>query len=157
MRKRIITTDKNKTVTPDDAWLDLEEIVEVEISSEDVAYPIESALLAEQHSGWRASEPGKQVIRLVFNQPQKLTRIWLSFTEASAERTQEFKIRCSSDNGQSFQEIVRQQWNFSPTGASSETEDYTVELPAVSVFELTITPDINSVKAFAALAQLRLA
>jgi hypothetical protein len=32
MRKRIITTDKNKTVTPDDAWLDLEEIVEVEIS-----------------------------------------------------------------------------------------------------------------------------
>ncbi|HIG65732.1 MAG TPA: carbohydrate-binding protein [Methyloprofundus sp.] len=157
MRKRIITNDKNKTVTPDDAWLDLEGIAEVEISSEDVAYPVESALLAVQSSGWRASEPGKQMIRLVFTQPQKLARIWLSFAETSAERTQEFNIRCSSDNGLSFQEIVRQQWNFSPAGATSETEDYSVELPAVTVFELCIIPDINNDKAFASLAQLRLA
>jgi hypothetical protein len=93
----------------------------------------------------------------MFTQPLKLTRIWLSFAEANTERTQEFKIRCSSDNGQSFQEIVRQQWNFSPSGATSETEDYSVDLPAVTVFELCIIPDINSDKAFASLAQLRLA
>ena len=157
MRKRIITTDKNNTPTPDGAWLDLEEIAEVEISSEDIAYPIESALLVDQSSGWRAAEPGKQVIRLMFTQPQKLTRIWLSFAEANAERTQEFKIRCSLDNGLSFQEIVRQQWNFSPSGTTSETEDYSVELPAVTGFELCIIPDINNRKAFASLAQLRLA
>jgi len=156
MRKRIITADKNKTATPDDAWLDLEEIAEVEISSEDVAYPIEFALLDNKFSGWRAAEPGKQIIRLMFNKPQKLTRIWLSFTE-SIERTQEFNIRCSSDNGESFQEIVRQQWNFSPSGATSETEDYSVDLAAVNLFELNIIPDINSDKAFASLAKLRLA
>ena len=37
------------------------------------------------------------------------------------------------------------------------TEDYSVELPAVTVFELCIIPDINNDKAFASLAQLRLA
>ena len=157
MRKRIITTDKNKIATPDDAWLNLEEIAEVEISSEDIAYPIEFALLPNQSSGWRAAEPGTQIIRLMFSNPQKLTRIWLSFAETSTERTQEFKIRYSSDNGESFQEIVRQQWNFSPTGATSETEDYSVELAAVTLLELSIIPDINSDKAFASLAKLRLA
>jgi hypothetical protein len=36
-------------------------------------------LLAEQHSGWRASEPGNQVIRLVFNQPQNWNAVeWLA-------------------------------------------------------------------------------
>ena len=157
MRKRIITTDTNKITTPEGAWFDLEEISEVEISSEDIAYPIEFALLTGQSAGWRAAEPGKQIIRLIFTNPQLITRIWLCFAEANAERTQEFKIRCSSDNGQSFQEIVRQQWNFSPAGATSETEDYSVELPAVTAFELCINPDINSNKAFASLAQLRLA
>ena len=157
MRKRIITADKNTTATPDGAWLDLEEIAEVEISSEDIAYPIEFALLANQSSGWRAAEPGKQIIRLMFNKPQQLTRIWLSFAETTTERTQELNIRCSSDNGESFQEIVRQQWNFSPSGATSETEDYSVDLAAVNLFELNIIPDINSDKAFASLAKLRLA
>lgn len=155
MRKRIITT--NKLATPNDAWLDLEAIAEVEISSEDIAYPIESALMPGQSSGWRASEPGAQVIRLMFATPQKLTRIWLCFAETNAERTQEFRVRCSSDNGQSFQEVVRQQWNFSPSGATSETEDYSVEFAAVTELELSINPDINNQKAFASLAQLRLA
>ncbi|MCK5869309.1 carbohydrate-binding protein [Methylococcaceae bacterium CS1] len=157
MRKRIITPDNNATKSPEFDWLNLEEIAEVEISSEDVAYPIEFALLEDQTSGWRAAEPGTQIIRLLFARPQKLTRIWLSFLEASSERTQEYKVRCSSDNGQSFEEIVRQQWNFSPDGATSETEDFTVDLPAVTVLELIITPDINNDKAFASLAQLRLA
>ncbi|WP_428353634.1 discoidin domain-containing protein [Methyloprofundus sp.] len=157
MRKRIITAESNKLAKPEGNWLDLEEIAEVEISSEDIAFPIESALLAGHTTGWRAAEPGKQTIRLMFSQPQKLTRIFLSFAETSIERTQEFKVRCSSDNGQSFQEIVRQQWNFSPSGATSETEDFSVELAAVTELELNITPDINNPKAFASLAQLRLA
>lgn len=155
MRKRIITT--NKLATPGDVWLDLEAIAEVEISSEDITCPIESALIPGQSSGWRASEPGAQVIRLMFATPQKLTRIWLCFTETNAERTQEFRIRCSSDNSQSYQEIVRQQWNFSPSGTTSETEDYSVEFAAVTELELSINPDINNQKAFASLAQLRLA
>lgn len=157
MRKRIITPVNKETLSAEEGWLDLEQIAEVEISSENAAYPIEFALLENQPLGWRAGKPGAQIIRLLFSKPQIVTRIWLLFVEPDTERTQEFNVRCSSDNGQSFQEIVRQQWNFSPAGATSETEDFSVDLPAVTVLELSITPDINSENAIATLVQLRLA
>ena len=157
MRKRIITPVQQKTESSDLEWLNMEGLAEVEITSEDAAHPIESALLPVRSSGWRAAGPGKQTIRLLFDYPQRLQRIWLNFLEPNTERTQEYVLRWSSDGGQSFREIVRQQWNFSPQGATSETEDLHVELPAVTVLELTIIPDISGGNAVASLAQLRLA
>jgi len=158
MRKRIITPVQPTTAIPDLQWLDVEQLATVEITSEDAAHPIESALrLPGQVSGWRAATPGVQTIRLLFDQPQRLQRIWLNFVETQAERTQEYVLRWSPDGGKSFQEIVRQQWNFNPNGATSETEDHQVALAAVTVLELSIIPDISKGKALAALAQLRLA
>ena len=157
MRKKIINTAQQKTVAPEQEWLNLDGLVEVELTSEDAAYPIESALLAGKSSGWRAAIPGKQMIRLVFDHPQQLKRIGLHFVDSHTERTQEFVLRWSSDEGKSFQEIVRQQWNFSPEGTNNEREDYQVDLKEVTVLELLINPDISGVDAFASLAQLQLA
>lgn len=157
MRKRIITNDQQHTTAPDQEWLDVEALAEVEITSEDAAHSIESALLPGQSSGWRAAGPGQQTIRLIFIHPQQLSRIWLSFVETEVERTQEFVLRWSADGGQTFQEIVRQQWNFSPLGVTSEIEDYRVDLLAVSVLELCIIPEISGGQWLASLAQLRLA
>ena len=157
MRKRIITPVQQETASLDQDWLNMEGLAEVEITSEDAAHPIESALLPGRASGWRAAGPGKQTIRLLFANPQRLRRIWLNFVEPRTERTQEYVLRWSPDGGQSFREIVRQQWNFNPQGATSETEDLHVELPAVTVLELSIIPDISGGNAFASLAQLRLA
>ena len=38
-------------------------------------HPVESALVAGEMRGWRADSPGTQTIRLIFDQPQRLTRI----------------------------------------------------------------------------------
>ena len=158
MRKRIISPVQQESTSPvQDDWLDLEKLTEVEISSEETAYPVEFALLPGQASGWRAAEPGKQTIRLLFTHPQQLRRIRLEFVESHTERTQEFVLNWSADGGQSFREIVRQQWNFSQQDASCELEDYRVDLPAVTVLELTIIPEISGKNAFASLAQLQLA
>jgi hypothetical protein len=157
MRKRIIAPVQQETAPPDQDWLNVEGLAEVEITSEDAAHPIESALLPGRPSGWRAAGPGEQTIRLRFAHPQRLRRIWLNFVEPLTERTQEYVLRWSPDGGQSFRDIVRQQWNFSPQGATSETEDHHVELPAVTVLELSIIPDTSGGNAFASLAQLRLA
>jgi hypothetical protein len=81
--------------------LDLEDLAEVEITSEDPAHPIESALLPGGTSGWRAAGPGEQTIQLLFAQPQAVHRISLEFSEPDVERTQEFVLRWSPDNGQS--------------------------------------------------------
>jgi hypothetical protein len=157
MRKRIITPVEQETTLPDLEWLNIEQLAEVEITSEDADHPIEYALLPGHDSGWCAAKPGKQTIRIIFTSPQQLRRIWLNFMETSTERTQEYVLRWSADGGKSFCEILRQQWNFSPEGATSETEDLHVDLPAVTVLELSIIPEISGGNALASLASLRLA
>jgi hypothetical protein len=158
MRKRIISNsnqeEQKKSMVQN--WLNLEALVDVEISSEDEAHPIESALLPGNVSGWRAADPGEQTIRLVFLQPQSIERIMLKFEGHGIERTQEYVLRCSFGSGQ-FQEIVRQQWNFSPNGADSEIENHHVELFDIKVLELIINPDISRGNAFATLQELRIA
>ena len=154
MRKRIIAPVQQET---DQGWLNVEGLAEVEVTSEDPSHPIESALLPGRASGWRAAAPGKQMIRLLFAHPQRLRRIRLNFVEPVTERRQEYILRWSPDGGQSFREIVRQQWNFSPQGATCETEDHHVELPAVTVLELSVIPDTSGGNAFASLAELRIA
>jgi hypothetical protein len=89
--------------------------------------------------------------------PKKLSRIWLVFEEPEIQRTQEFVLQWSADHGQSFREIVRQQWNFSPPTTVRETEDYRVDLRNVTVLELRILPDRSGGDAHASLASLRLA
>ena len=157
MRKRIINPVQKQNVNSDQDWLDIEKIAVAEVTSEDNEYPIEFALPSDNDTGWRASSPGKQMIRLLFDNPQRLQRIRLNFEELAIERTQEYVLRWSPDGGHSFQEIVRQQWNFSPEGATSEIENYQVELPAVTILELSINPDISKRNAFASLKELRLA
>jgi hypothetical protein len=158
VRKRVVPGHQQPGVLAHQDWLHAEGFAEVEVTSEALAYPVEGALLPEPSAGWRASCPGPQTIRLHFQPPQHLTRIWLSFFEAEMERTQEYTLRWSPDYGESFHEIVRQQWNFSPRGATCEIEDHYVELPAVAILELNIIPDIRiGTKAVASLAQWRLA
>jgi hypothetical protein len=137
--------------------MNLEAIAKVEVTSELASHPIEGALLKGEESGWRAEHPGEQTIRLFFDRPQRLSRIRLLFLEPEFERTQEFTLRWSPDAGRSFQEIVRQQWNFSPPGTIKETEDYRVELTGVTVLELSITPDKSGGEARASLSKMRLA
>ncbi len=157
MRKRLINQDIAETASTDTEWLNLELLAEVEISSEDASHPIESALLPGSTCGWRAAEAGKQTIRLRFNDPQQIRLIRLKFEETQTERTQIYDLRWSADNGLTFHEIVRQQWNFSPSGSTSEIEQHQVELSAINVLELNIIPDITGAPAIDSLAQLRLA
>jgi len=157
MRKRMIAHGPGAVAAAEPGWLDLEHLAEVEITSEDVDHPIESALIPGTSLGWRAAEPGEQTIRLWFDKPLRLKRIQLMFQEGEQERTQEFVLRWSPDGGQSYREIVRQQYNFSPPETVREIEDYDVDLDALTALELRIMPDISGGSARASLAQMRLA
>jgi|SRR6185369_7921336 len=156
MRKRIITPTPEIVRSRGKGWLDVERTATVEVTSEDKNYPIESALVGENTLGWRATEPGPQTIRLVFDQPQRLKHISLVFEENETARTQQFTLRWSSDAGATFKEIVRQQWNFSPPETKREAEEYQVDLSNVTVLELSIVPNISGGTARASLQSLRL-
>ena len=156
MRKRLITPIPLDVPSLDKGWLDLDRIAVVEVTSEGKDYLVEAALVAEATRGWRATDSGTQTIRLIFDQPQRLSRISLLFEELETTRTQEFVLRWSQDGGRSFREIVRQQWNFSPPNTIWEAEEYPVELSAVRVLELVIVPNISRVGDRASLKSLRL-
>jgi len=157
MKKRIISDTVLDIEELTAKWLDLEAPSVAEITSEDGNHPIEGALLPNRRQGWKAGKPGTQTIRLLFNQPQDIRRIQLWFAETEVNRTQEFVLRWSKDNGQTFGEIVRQQWNFSPEGSTTEFEDHAVTLASATVLELIITPDISGQNAIASLDKLRIA
>ena len=157
MRKRITAAARPDAQPVGEKWLDLELLAEVEVTSEDSAHPIEFALLPGQAAGWRAAKAGKQTLRLLFATAQPLKRIWLHVADSRAARSQEYLLRWSPDGGNTFRDIVRQQWNFDPQGATSQVEDHRVELPAVTVLELSIIPDTSGKVATASLEALRLA
>jgi hypothetical protein len=157
MRKRIISQTPQNISLIDPSWLDLQRLAHVELTSEDAAHPIESALLPNTGAGWRAAQAGEQTIRLLFDELQSVRRIQLLFQEYHQARTQEFVLRWSPDAGQSYREIVRQQYNFSPPDMTREFEDYTVDLVGVTALELRIVPDIRGGDARASVAQLRIA
>ena len=123
MRKRLITQIPQDVLPLDEGWLNLDGAAVVEVTSEDKEYPVEAALISGEMRGWRAADSGAQTIRLVFDEPQTLRRMVLIFEETETTRTQEFVLRWSGDYGGSFQEIVRQQWNFSPPNSIREVED----------------------------------
>jgi hypothetical protein len=157
VRKSIITPGGQDAATPAEDWMDLDRLAQVEVTSEDPGHPIESALIPDRGPGWRAAGPGSQIIRLRFDEPQRVHRVWLHFAEPAVARTQEFVLRWGTADGQPTREVVRQQWTFSPGGSTHETEDYRVDLWGVTVLELTISPDISGGDARASLAELRLA
>jgi hypothetical protein len=98
MRKRISSQPQRESPSANTVWLDLEALARVEVTSEDTAHPIESALLTVDATGWRAESPGEQTISLFFEAPQRLRRIRLLFREEKEACTQEFVLRCSANS-----------------------------------------------------------
>ena len=157
MRKRIINHDTQRSSRQNEGWRDLENLATVEVSSEEEQHPIEAALVPGASSGWRASEPGQQIIRLIFDEPQNVRLIHLVFDEQEQERLQEYTLRWSPGVGQPYREIVRQQYNFSPPTTTTEVEDHRVNVDSCAELELSIVPDLGGSAAHASIVEFRLA
>ena len=160
MRKIMIHQPPENHLSSDSLiFLELQHLAQVEFTSEHPEYPIQSALLLTDNSstGWQAACPGEQTIRIVFDQPQTIEHIFLTFEDQLHSRTQEFVLFGLMEKEQAYREILRQQFNFSPPNTTCETEHYEVHLNPLKVLELTIIPDINHGEGYATLKQLRLA
>lgn len=134
--------------------MDVEQLAQIEVTSEAPGYPIDSAIVDDHGPGWRAAAPGEQLLRLLFDTPQHITLIRVAFVDADQERVQEFTLRWSSDHG--TREIVRQQFAFSPSGATHEVEEYGVDLRGVTALELHVIPDLSRRPVVATLAEFRI-
>ncbi len=150
MIKRI--TGVNEAVSATD-WLDLIQLTDVDVTSEQPASPIEGVFACDAPVTWRAAAPGVQTIRLRFRRPVRLTRIHLVFEETAVMRTQEFVLRWEVAGARQSVDILRQQFTFAPPDTTTEREDYRVDLVEASALELTITPHIGGGYSIATLLQ----
>jgi len=65
-------------------------------------------------------------------------------------------LQWSDDRGRTFQRIMRQQFSFSPSGATQEVENYNVSLKGATELELHIVADVSDAGRVATLTSFRL-
>ncbi len=143
LRKQII---KPQTPTPDATTgeIDIAAVATVHVTSEAPDHPIDLAF--DDHRGpggtrWIAGEPGEQTVILAFDAPQTINQILLEVVETEVARTQDLQLSLSCDGGRTYRELLRQEFNFSPTGSTFEREKWTVSAQGVTHLRLVIKPD----------------
>ena len=94
-------------------------------------------------------------IVLEFDRPQTISRLVYEVEEATRERTQEVRVEVSEDGARTYRQILVQEYNFSPGGATYQSEEQRLDLDRVTHLRLTIVPNKNG-SGTATLTTLRL-
>lgn len=140
-------------------WIDVLDLAEIEVSSQDDLFPIEDALVQGPTLGWRASTPGPQELRLIFQHPQTIRQIMFHVIERAAQRTQEVVIS-AGPTADALQEVTRLRFAFDPAGSTEEFEDVPMTISDVGVLTIAIDPDLGRDAAhtvnYASLASLKI-
>jgi hypothetical protein len=143
LRKHILTERPTVPVTrPGEK--DIAALATVLVTSEAAEHPIDHAFDSRRGPGgsrWVAGEPGEQTLMLVFDTPQTIRTISLEVEELDVSRTQDLQVAMSRDGGQTYQELLRQEYNFSPPGTTFEREEWSVTAEGVTHLRLVIKPD----------------
>lgn len=155
MWKTILGREDHSATSSSNEWFAVEAIAGIGVTSEADGAPVENVLYPDRETGWRAGEPGRQIVRVTFGRPTNIRHIQLTFRESQLTRTQEFTLSCTVPGGER-REVIRQQWTFSPQGSTEEVEDYRVTLDDVVVLELAINPEISNRGVHASLFRLRI-
>jgi hypothetical protein len=144
MLRKDILTDRPIIGVARPAEKEVAAIATVLVTSEATGHPIDNAFDDRRGPGgsrWVAAEPGEQRLILAFDTPQTIRTIILEVEETEVSRTQELQVAVSFDGGQSFQELRRQEYVFSPPGTTFEREEWAVTAEGVTHLQLVIRPD----------------
>ena len=131
-------------------WLDLDAFADVKIVA--AGRDVDRTLGA-----WSADCPGEQMIEIRFHHPTSVSRVRVVSSEFEQSRTQEITVWASLHRGQQHREVLRQQFRFSPHGATEEVGEYALRLDGVSVIQLRIVPSIDGQPAVARVTEFRVA
>ncbi|MBV8739966.1 MAG: discoidin domain-containing protein [Alphaproteobacteria bacterium] len=159
IRKRPLETSAATADTRAAGEIDIIGCATIAYSSEDPAHPVEHMFDGCTGAGatrWMSARPDAvEHIVLKFDQPQVISRLVYEVEETNRERTQEVRVEISEDRGRSYRQILVQEYNFSPSGATYQREEQRFNLLRVSHFCLTIVPNKNG-SGTATLTSLRL-
>ena len=158
MRKQILTSNPAPSAPFPEA-LDVAALATVAVTSEAADHPVENAFDHRRGPGgsrWVAETPGEQTLILAFDAPQDIRQVMLEVEECLASRTQELQLAVSHDGGNTYRELLRQEFNFSPPGTTFERETWTVAAEGATHLRLAIKPDKGGRPCRASLTSLSL-
>src|SRR5215510_14487113 len=127
------------------------------MTSEAADHPIQHVFNTRRGSGgtrWIAAALGEQVILLAFDTAQTLHRVTVEIEEPEVSRTQELDLSVSCDGGQTYRELRRQEYTFSPPDTTFEREDWALTAEGVTHLRLRIKPDKGGKPCLATLTTL---
>jgi hypothetical protein len=159
LRKRPLDEHSSRGQRSDPDEIDISACATVAYSSEVPAHPVEHLFDTSQGRGgtrWlsgRADFP--EQLQIEFDQPQSIRRLLFEAEERGRARTQEVRVEVSTDGGNTYRQILVQEYTFSPEGATFQREDLRFELDGVTHLWLTIVPNKNG-SGMASLTSLRL-
>jgi F5/8 type C domain-containing protein len=114
-------------------------------SSEDPAHPVEHMLDGGSGPGatrWVSVRPDTvEHIVIEFDRPQPVSRLVYEVEETMRERTQEVRAEVSEDGAQSYRQILVQEYNFGPRGATYQREERRFNFRQVTHLRLTLVPN----------------
>ena len=158
VRKRPLAADTAAAARAADE-IDIAGCATIAYSSEDPAHPVENLLDGKSGPGgtrWISARPDIiERIVVEFDQPQTISRLDYEVEETIRDRTQEVRVEVSDDGGRVYRQILVQECNFSPHGATFQREEQRVNLHRVTHLRLTIVPNKNG-SGTASLTALRL-
>jgi hypothetical protein len=159
LRKQIVPRHSGESQSLE-GELSIPDVATVQVTSEEANHPIDNAFDHNRGPGgtrWIAAEPGEQTLTLVFDRPQTIRKIGIEIEELVVSRTQELSMSVSADGGRTYRELVRQEFNFSPPGATFERELWSASAVAATHLRLEIKPDKGGRAGRATLTSLTLA
>jgi hypothetical protein len=154
-----ILTDRAATQASQPGELNIAARATVLVTSETAEHPIDHVFDTQRGPGgtrWVAAEPGEQVLILAFDTAQTIRQVSLEIEELEVSRTQELELSVSADGGQTYRELRRQAYTFSPPGTTFEREDWSITAEGVTHLRLRIIPDKGGKPCRATLTSLSL-
>jgi hypothetical protein len=128
-------------------------------SSENPDHPVEHMFDRQVGPGatrWiSARSDVTEQILLEFDKPQNILKLVYEVEERMRERTQEVRVEVSEDEGRTYHQVLVQEFNFSPAGATYQREEQRLNLHQISHLRLRIVPN-KSGHGTATLTPLRL-
>ena len=144
VRKRSLAADTAAPARAADE-IDIARCATIAYSSEDSAHPVENLLDGQSGPGgtrWISARPDTtEHIVVEFDEPRAISRLVYEVEETMRERTQEVRVEASDDGGRTYRQILVQEYNFSPGGATFQREDQRFDLRQVTHIRLTIAPN----------------
>ena len=143
MLRKLILNDRSAAGAPRTDLKDIPALATVLVTSEAPEHPVDHLFDTSGGPGgtrWIAGADGEQTVVLAFDAPQSIRAIGIEAEEPSASRTNVLTVSLSADGGRTYQERIRQEFNFSP-GTTFEREEWSVPAERISHVRVVIRPD----------------